>query len=78
MSELSLLFTVAKTLPGADTGAGTPPRIPGHEADRLASLPAAPATGRAAAKPAARRRRGSTGRGLRALLPARSAAAPPA
>lgn len=39
MSELALLLAaVSETLKPSDTGAGAPPRIPGHEADRLASL----------------------------------------
>ncbi|WP_377272522.1 hypothetical protein [Peterkaempfera sp. SMS 1(5)a] len=40
MRELSLfLAAVAQLSPtDTDTGAGAPPRIPGHEADRLASM----------------------------------------
>ncbi|WP_055591022.1 hypothetical protein [Peterkaempfera griseoplana] len=48
MSDFHLLLAAAATaayeLSPADSGAGAPPRIPGHEADRLASMgTAAPA-----------------------------------
>ncbi|WP_162824121.1 hypothetical protein [Peterkaempfera bronchialis] len=77
MSDLTLLLAaVAEKLPVSDNGAGAPPRIPGHEADRLASLgPAArPGPGRGTE---GRRRRTAVGARLRRRLLTRPAVAAP-
>jgi hypothetical protein len=72
---LLLLAAVTRTRTPSDTGAGAPPRVPGHEADRLASL------GAAAREPVRRGRaprRAPDGGGPWRRFGARPATAPPA
>jgi hypothetical protein len=70
----ALLVAVSEMFREHDSGVGAPPRIPGHEADRLASL----ARG-AESRDARPRKRRSTGawRGVLARRSARAAAASP-